>query len=229
MISPNIDFILTDIEGTTSSISFVHEILFPYFLRNIEDLKKFEDTETFREIAREVNDEKGEKLSTEDLILQLKKWAEEDRKIKPLKTAQGLIWQNAYENGEVKGHVYADVAPNFKRWQEKGLKTGIFSSGSVAAQKLLFKHSDDGDLTVYLSAYFDTATGGKKEMETYRKIAGELKVRPEKILFLSDIPEELKAADEAGFSTVQLLREGTQNAWSDTVKDFNEITQILEN
>jgi enolase-phosphatase E1 len=133
------------------------------------------------------------------------------------------LWERGYKNGDLKGHVYPDVAPKLEEWKASGLSMGVFSSGSVAAQKLIFGYSVAGDLTPYFSAYFDTRTGGKRETETYRRIAAELQLPAWDILFLSDIKEELEAADAAGCQTVQLLRPGTAEAWPRTAKDFSEL------
>jgi enolase-phosphatase E1 len=160
----------------------------------------------------------------DDQIEQLLKWSLEDKKITPLKTLQGILWEAGYKSGEIKGHVYPDVAAALKIWKSNGIKLGVFSSGSVAAQKLIFGYSESGDLTSYFSAYFDTKTGGKRETETYAKIAEILKTSPNEILFLSDIVEELQAAREANFQTIQLVRPGNKANWEKSVIDFSEIT-----
>lgn len=219
-------FILTDIEGTTSSISFVAEELFPYFRSHIRELLSLKEqpdvAQAFAETIRLAASEDNLQISTDEEILEtLHRWSVEDRKITPLKTLQGILWERGYRNGDLKGHVYPDVAPKLKQWKEAGLQLGVFSSGSVAAQKLIFGYSVSGDLTPYFSAYFDTRTGGKRETETYRKIAAELGIPAGDILFLSDIKEELEAADEAGCQTIQLVREGTEAAWPRTAADFS--------
>ncbi len=224
-------FILTDIEGTTSSISFVAEKLFPYFRENISDLLALKDRlivkEAFEETVQLAKSEDGETLSTdEEIIDKLYRWSVEDRKITPLKTLQGVLWDAGYRDGELKGHVYPEVAANLKNWREQGIDLGVFSSGSVAAQKLIFGYSIAGDLTPYFSAYFDTNTGGKREAETYAKIAKELQLKPSEILFLSDIVEELEAADSNGFQTIQLAREGMTPSWKQFVTSFDEIVFV---
>jgi enolase-phosphatase E1 len=167
----------------------------------------------------------NKKITSVDAVIEtLIRWSIEDRKLTPLKTIQGILWQKGYESGEIKGHVYADVALALENWTNDGLKLGVFSSGSIAAQKLLFQHSDAGDLTPHFSNYFDTTAGGKRETATYTKIAEVINESPADILFLSDIIEELKAADEAGFQTIQLIREETIPAWKTCVHTFNEIT-----
>lgn len=223
-----IKYILSDIEGTTSSVSFVYEVLFPYYRSNIPKLKElkhipevFQAFEETIELAKEL--ENTHLKSTDEILDMLLKWSKEDKKITPLKTLQGILWEEAYKSGEIKGHVFEDVKPAFEKWKSLGLSIGIFSSGSIKAQKLLFTNSDAGDLSVYLSNYFDTTTGQKRDSSTYEKICEELKLNPSEILFLSDIVEELQAADQAGFQTTLLLREGNSNDWKDKVNSFLEI------
>ncbi|WP_343748468.1 acireductone synthase [Fluviicola sp.] len=222
-------YILTDIEGTTSSISFVAEELFPYFRNHISDLLALKANpvvkEAFEQTVQLALSEDGETLSTdEEIIEKLRQWSIEDRKITPLKTLQGVLWDKGYRDGVLKGHVYPEVATCLKKWKAEGLNLGVFSSGSVPAQKLIFGYSIAGDLTPCFSHYFDTTTGGKREAETYEKIAGILGLNPGDILFLSDIVEELRAADSKGFQTVQLLRPGTTVDWNTTAQTFEEIT-----
>lgn len=228
MTIPRPKFILTDIEGTTSSISFVAEELFPYFRENISDLLALKDRlvvkEAFDETVELAKSEDGETLSTDqEIIDKLFQWSVEDRKITPLKTLQGVLWDVGYRDGELKGHVYPEVAANLKNWKEQGINLGVFSSGSVPAQKLIFGYSIAGDLTPYFSYYFDTNTGGKRESATYAKIAKELQIDPSEILFLSDIEEELQAAESAGYQTVQLARDGMTPSWKQFVTSFDEL------
>ncbi len=227
-MSSNIKYILTDIEGTTTSISFVTDILFPYFRENISKLKElkgisevFQAFEETIDLAREL--EGKELKETDEIIATLLKWSLEDKKITPLKTLQGILWEDAYKSGEISGHIYEDVPQAFENWKKEGIEIGIFSSGSIKAQKLIFGYSVFGDLTKYLSNYFDTTTGGKREIETYEKISENLKIPAENILFLSDIVEELEAADKAGFQTIQLVRTGNTANWKQTVNSFSEI------
>ena len=224
----NVKYILTDIEGTTTSVKFVYDVLFPYFRSHIGELRDMVSQESvqtaFRQTVELAASLENKKLnSVDDIINTLYRWSEEDRKITPLKTVQGVLWQNGYESGEIKGHVYQEVAESLKSWKEQGIELGVFSSGSIAAQKLIFGYSEAGDLTPYFSHYFDTTTGGKRELETYPKIAEAVNVSAESILFLSDIVEELEAARAAGFQTVQLVRPGTTAAWEKCVNDFTEI------
>lgn len=197
-------YILMDVEGTTTSIRFVHDVLFPYSFKKMDDyVKNHPDLGVTSE--------------------QLKAWIKEDKKEPLLKKIQGEIWQQGYESGELKGHLYSDVPKAFERWLKQGLKLAIYSSGSVLAQKLLFKHSEFGDLDQYISANFDTRIGHKREAPSYEAIATELKVGPDDILFLSDISEELMAAKASGFQVKQLCRDGMLDSPFEKVSDFDNI------
>ncbi len=223
-----VDYILTDIEGTTTSVSFVYDVLFPYFREHIWELKNLsviaEVENAFAETKAIVLKEEGIELqSTDEIIQKLHSWCEEDRKITPLKTLQGFLWKIGYDQGVLKGHVYADVPKALEKWHQLGLKMGVFSSGSVEAQKLIFGYSIKGDLTPYFSNYFDTKTGMKRETETYTEIASIINIKPSRILFLSDIIEELQAADKVGFQTIQLVRPGTNLNWNNSAVDFSQI------
>ena len=222
------DYILMDIEGTTSSISFVKDVLFPYFLSNIDDINKLSNIKevkyAFGQVLRLVKQDENRDITTsEEVILQLKKWCEQDLKITPLKTLQGILWQKGYQNGELLGHVYDDVPVMLENWNFLGKKMGIFSSGSVNAQKLLFSHSVKGNLSTYFSNYFDTNIGSKRDSDTYSLITKQLALPSNRILFLSDVIEELAAADMAGMKTIQITREGNLQAWPQSVSDFSEI------
>jgi enolase-phosphatase E1 len=224
----NIKFVLTDIEGTTTSVKFVYDELFPYFIRNIEQLESLKSEvnvqEAFKATVHLANKLENHRIkSVSEIISTLKRWCEEDKKITPLKTVQGIIWEKGYLNGEIKGHVYPEVLNVLENWKSQNIRMGVFSSGSVSAQKLLFGYSTSGDLTVYFENYFDTNTGGKREFETYLKISEELDIEAESILFLSDIPEELEAAEKAGMQTCQLVRPGTDVNWKNNVSSFDEI------
>lgn len=221
-------FILTDIEGTTTSVSFVYDVLFPYFRENIQKVRSIlhlpEVQAIFKETMRLSLEMENKNITTEEEVIQtLIRWSNEDKKITPLKDLQGILWKEAYESGIIKGHVYEDVAPALKTWKDAGIQLGVFSSGSIAAQKLIFGYSVAGDLTPYFSAYFDTTTGGKREKDTYLKISKELNLQPSEILFLSDIVEELEAAHQAGLLTMQLTRPGTIANWKNTANAFSDI------
>jgi enolase-phosphatase E1 len=219
--------ILTDIEGTTSSIRFVHEVLFPYARAHLAEFVRTHQqqpqvVEQLRAVSREV----GEELDTEAAIARLLAWIAEDKKITPLKALQGMIWESGYQHGDFTGHVYADAVQGLRRWHGAGIKLYVYSSGSVYAQQLLFGHSDKGDLTPLFSGYFDTRIGNKREVAAYRAIIDELRLDAAEILFLSDIKEELDAAQEAGMQTCWLVREAEAldpDAPHPQVKDFSAI------
>jgi enolase-phosphatase E1 len=222
-----IQWIVTDIEGTTTEVSFVYDILFPYFRTHMDEWKTV-DSDQMNQVLEQtrllVLEEQSINLSTNEAIFdQLRQWSIEDRKVTPLKTFQGMVWEQGFTSGAIKGHVYADVKPALERWIERGLKLAIFSSGSIAAQKQLFGFSTEGDLTPYFSAYFDTTTGMKRDEQTYHLIVQQLHASANSVLFLSDIPQELEAANAAGMRTLQLVRPGTQANWSSCISDFSEI------
>lgn len=219
--------ILTDIEGTTSSISFVHDVLFPYAREHLGDFVRARRTEPavaaeLAEVARLAG------LPEDDLegqIAQLEAWMREDRKITPLKTLQGMVWKRGYEQGDFKGHLYADAAEQLRRWHERGIRLYVYSSGSVQAQKLLFGYSEFGDLTPLFQGYFDTNMGGKRESDSYRRILAEIGLPAEQVLFLSDVEEELEAARNAGLGVCRLVRNGAlpEQASYPVVADFSSI------
>jgi enolase-phosphatase E1 len=226
-----IQYVLTDIEGTTTSIQFVYDVLFPYFKEHIQELEAQQNEEevhnAFQETVRLANELDGVKIEgTEAIIETLLNWSREDKKITPLKSLQGILWRKGYELGEIKGHVFPDVSDALKNWKNQGLQLGVFSSGSVDAQKQLFGYSEAGDLTIYFSHYFDTVTGAKRDSKTYHKIAEVVNKSAENILFLSDIVEELQAAAEAGFQTIQLVRPGTIAIWPRIASTFTEISLV---
>jgi enolase-phosphatase E1 len=218
--------IVTDIEGTTSSILFVKDVLFPYARANIADyVRSHTDDPQVKPLLDDVCKEVGSELSTEQIIAQLIQWIDEDKKATPLKSLQGMIWEAGYRQGDFKGHLYPDAAQNLKAWKAQGLDLYIYSSGSVYAQKLLFAHTEYGDLTPLFSGYFDTHIGGKKEQQSYDNIAGQLAIPASQLLFLSDIKEELDAAKAAGFQTIWLVRDSTPDPQAEhrQVDSFDQI------
>lgn len=202
--------VVTDIEGTTSAISFVHDVLFPFARAALPDFVARRGSEPdVRAILNSAKREAGDPaMSDGAALVVLMRWIDEDRKITSLKALQGLIWEEGYCSGVLKGHIYEDVAPALRRWAEQGLGLYVYSSGSIAAQKLIFGHSSFGDLTSLLSGYFDTTIGSKKETDSYRRIIQAIGVPAETLLFLSDSAEEIAAANAAGFKTVQFVRAG---------------------
>ncbi|HET19533.1 MAG TPA: acireductone synthase [Chromatiales bacterium] len=226
--------IVTDIEGTTSSIDFVHKVLFPYARERIADFVRQnsenpEVREQVEAVGREVGDDH---IPLEEAILHLVEWIDEDRKITPLKALQGMLWEEGYRRGDFTGHMYPDAVEWLRRWHGQGVRLYVYSSGSVQAQKLLFAHSDAGDLTPLFSGYFDTAIGSKREAEAYRLITEALELPPAEILFLSDMPAELEAAKAAGMSVLGLARHGepmsTQAAAHRWCRDFGEVDEVMK-
>ncbi|ELY21231.1 acireductone synthase [Vreelandella titanicae] len=212
MSNSTVRAIVTDIEGTTTDINFVHKVLFPYAHAKLPDfLLANADTPAVAEQIDAVRSEMGAPDATlESVIAQLLHWIETDQKVTPLKALQGMVWADGYQRGDFKGHLYSDVAPALRQWKDLGKALYVYSSGSVQAQKLLFGYSDAGDLTPLFSGYFDTHIGHKREAAAYHRIVTELDLPPAAVLFLSDVVEELDAAKQAGMQTLQLVREGTQ-------------------
>jgi len=218
--------IVTDIEGTTSSISFVHDVLFPYARAHLREfvLAHVNDPDVAAQLAA-VRESSETQLDTEGVIQQLLQWIDEDRKVTPLKVLQGLIWEQGYRDGDFHGHIYADAYENLQRWYSQGIRLYIYSSGSVYAQKLLFGHTEHGDMTPLFFGYFDTQTGAKQETASYQQIVNALKIPADEILFLSDTRAELDAAHAAGLKTCWLVREAepAESAAHPQVQDFNGI------
>lgn len=218
-----ITHILTDIEGTTTAIAFVHRALFPYAASAMEGFLARHGGEA--EVAAILAEVPGE-----DKLATLRGWMATDAKVTPLKALQGLIWNQGYADGALRGHLWPDVAPALQAWQSRGLHLAIYSSGSEQAQRLLFRHSEAGDLEPLFEGFFDTRMGGKREAESYTRIAAAWGAEPGAILFLSDVVEELDAARTAGLATCQLVRteDGTKPSGRHAeASDFNGVTTIL--
>ena len=200
--------VLTDIEGTTTSIAFVHEVLFPYAKAGLGPFLRSHHGEPA--VAAEVAAVRAAvgrpDLDLEGVIATLEGWIAEDRKATPLKALQGHLWVRGYETGAYTGHVYVDAVRALRAWHAAGLTLAVYSSGSVKAQKLLFGFSDAGDLRPLFSTHFDTTTGHKRQVESYAAIAQALSLPPRQVLFLSDVPAELDAARTAGMQTVHVVR-----------------------
>lgn len=244
-----ITHIITDIEGTTTAIDFVYKTLFPYARTRLRSfLEQNQSEPAIQAIITQIQTEvaaRAEKRAEniEDIADILVSWMDNDQKITPLKALQGHIWQAGYNSGELRGHLYLDAADLLQRWHQAGYQLCVYSSGSVAAQKLLFKHSTYGDLTPLFSHYFDTRIGHKRETSSYQALLTELKASSahttEAIhaLFLSDVKEELDAAAAAGMETFGIARPTQPNS-STPLKgdelgehkvdlDFNAVDQWL--
>lgn len=200
--------ILTDIEGTTSSISFVKDVLFPYARAKLPAFVREhgQEPEVRRWLDAVAVEISASACQDAVIVETLQGWIDADRKHTALKALQGMVWQAGYRDGDFTAPLYPDVAPALRAWHAAGHPLAVYSSGSVPAQKLLFAHTDAGDLTPLFSGFFDTEMGGKRDAASYRAIATKLARQPGDILFLSDVVAELDAAREAGLRTVLLDR-----------------------
>jgi enolase-phosphatase E1 len=199
--------VLTDIEGTTSKISFVKDVLFPYARRELPRfVRERGDDPEVRHWLDAVAVENGGMCDDAMIVEILQGWIIEDRKHTALKALQGMVWEDGYRSGKLIAPIYPDATEALQRWHDAGHTLAVYSSGSVAAQKLFFGYSDAGDLTPLFTAFFDTEVGHKRDADSYRLIADRLNHRPENILFLSDAIEELDAARNARMRTVLVDR-----------------------
>ena len=217
--------ILLDIEGTIAPLTFVKEVMFPYSKRKLREfLEKNWNKPEIQEIIRDASREVGRELSLEEAAEIFSKWIDEDRKITPLKELQGYIWEEGFKSGELRAPLYEDAYKKIREWKERGIPLYIYSSGSVKAQELFFSHTEYGNILGLFSGLFDTKIGKKKEKESYLRIAQRIGLKLEDILFISDNPEELKAAKEAGFKVLQSVREGVQPSEEfEKIYSFEEI------
>lgn len=217
--------ILLDIEGTVSDKRFVAETLFPYARARIKAFMQAHARDGDVAAAMSLMRAKLGRTdaSAEEIGAELERWIDQDKKEEPLKSLQGLIWKQGYDSGELISHFYADVPPALERWKKAGKRIAIFSSGSVAAQKLLFAHTSIGDLTPYFSGYFDLSTGPKFEAGSYAKIAKALDQSSADIHFYSDAPREVEAALAADMAATLVERDGPTKA-SSTFRRIQDFT-----
>ena len=218
--------VLTDIEGTTTRISFVHDVLFPYARARLPGF-----------LAAHAGEPEVEQALAEVVRLApgtaplgaLLAWMDQDAKVTPLKALQGLIWGEGYASGALTSELYPDVPPALRRWHAAGTHLFVYSSGSVPAQKLLFAHSAAGDLTPLFDGFFDTRVGAKREAASYTVIATASGMPPAAVLFLSDVAAELDAAHAAGMRVCQLVRpqDGTVAAGHPVAGDFDEVGRLF--
>lgn len=212
MITVRASAILLDIEGTTSSVRFVYDVLFPYARQHVlAFLRRHLDEQPVRTACESIvqesqADDLPRDLTPENVCEHVYRLMDRDAKTTGLKELQGMIWRDGFESGELKAHVYDDVVPALEGWRKAGKKICIYSSGSIAAQKLFFGHTIQGDLLEFFSGHFDTTTGPKKVATSYAAIAEAMKTPPGQIVFVSDVPAELDAARAAGLQTVLSLR-----------------------
>lgn len=203
-LTPDTRAVLLDIEGTTTPVSFVYEILFPFARAR---LSEYISTGDAAALFDEYQSETTSGVPEWQGAAQYAEWLMSvDRKSTALKELQGRIWERGYASGELKGIVYDDVPMVLEWWHKHGIEIAIFSSGSVLAQKLIFSHTQHGDLTKFISAYFDTKTGAKREAASFRKIAEEMKVPRENVTFFSDTEAEILASHKAGMNAVLVVR-----------------------
>jgi enolase-phosphatase E1 len=206
--------VLLDIEGTLGSIAFVRDVLFPYADARMDEFVALHGAEpdvraALDRVAREAG------VDAQDLrgiLVALHRWSADDVKTTPLKTIQGMIWRDGFESGAIVGHLYQDAVEALRRYRSNGVLLAIYSSGSVAAQRLLFGHSVAGNVLAMFAGFYDTTTGPKVERSSYTRIAKALGFAPASVAFFSDNARELDAARDAGMQTVQLVRpeDGTQ-------------------
>ena len=232
--------ILLDIEGTTSSIPFVNGVLFNYARQMLDSyLRSHWDTDeqihAREQIARDAGAEsfaawsRGEprQEAREQLRVEVIRLMDRDAKTTGLRELQGLIWQEGFQAGKLRAHVYPDVVPALRRWNEGGIDVRIYSSGSIAAQRLFFAHTDVGDLSDFFRGNYDTTSGPKRSHESYAQIAADIGLPPEQILFLSDIVAELDAAGAAGLQTALVARSenapATNGHGHAVIHDFSEV------
>jgi len=219
--------ILLDIEGTTAPVSFVHEVLFPYAAAALPELlRERADDPKIREAVAEI----GRLHPGCDPLAQIREWMARDEKIGPLKALQGIAWKAGFESGALKAALYPDVVPCLRVWKAAGIGLAVYSSGSVSAQRLLYGHTEQGDVTGLFDGFYDLAMGGKKDAASYRAIAREVGVDVAEVLFLSDIGAELDAAAMAECEVCQLVRPEDGTVPSDVhphVKDLPGVAAMF--
>ncbi|MFM7469086.1 MAG: acireductone synthase [Vampirovibrionales bacterium] len=231
------DLIVMDIEGTLTDISFVHDMLFPYAKEHLRAFLQAPIASVYQTTVAEALEltyqtlrlEQGLSEPTLEAAIQaLETWIHHDRKHTGLKLLQGCLWEKGYQEGAYQGHVYPEVLPCLQAWQRMGLSLGIYSSGSVQAQKLLFRHSIEGDMTPLFQYHFDTQLGAKQEVMSYEAMVQATGVQPQRILFLSDSIAELEAAHQAGLATVQLCRDDRTVAHTATTNPLLHHTPVVQ-
>jgi enolase-phosphatase E1 len=201
--------ILLDIEGTVSPLAFVHDVMFPYARKHAAAwLGAHWGHEVIARLARDAG--AASFLNALDAEAAVHRLMDADAKVTGLKQLQGLIWEQGFRTGDLRSTLFDDVVPALDHWHENGLTIRIYSSGSIHAQRLFFAHTAAGDLTPRLSGYYDTTTGSKREAPSYTAIAANCGLPPNDILFVSDLVDELNAAQSAGMMTAHALRPGNK-------------------
>src|SRR5262245_40898415 len=233
--------VLLDVEGTTTPVEIVYQVLFPFARDHVREFLQNPPKAAYADVERLKEDHAAEHAqnlnapdwreepvgSRLDSVVAYVHWLmDRDRKSTALKSLQGKIWELGYRTGALRSEVYPDVPTALARWRGQGKKICIFSSGSVLAQKLLFGHTTEGDLTALIDIYFDTETGPKTAASSYAQIALKLQVARSEILFVSDVPAELDAAESAGLQPMLCVRPGrplTAASQCPTIRTFDEI------
>ncbi|MFT7815702.1 enolase-phosphatase E1 [Arapaima gigas] len=248
VLPANVSVVLLDIEGTTTPITFVKDVLFPYIREHLEEhlsahweedeckqdvqlLKKQAEEDARQHRACRVHsvdqtvhtdEEKAIREVVDNVLWQMAA----DRKTTALKQLQGHMWRTAYMSGKIKGELYQDVVPAIRRWRRQGLKVYIYSSGSVEAQRLLFGYSVEGDVLDLFDGHFDTNMGLKVESKSYRRIADRIGCSPEDIMFLTDVTREAKAAEEAGVNVAVVVRPGNMELTEEEQSHYSLVTSF---
>lgn len=239
-IPATVSDILLDIEGTTSSIRFVVEVMFPYARQHVAEYLAANWNEPAVQAAIEklaldvgqlnaatwLGDLSDLAARQSRVVAAVQQLMDRDAKVTGLKELQGLIWERGFNSGQMVAHLYPDVLPAIEAWRAGGRRVWIYSSGSVAAQRLFFGHTTAGDLLNRFSGHFDTTSGGKKETASYQRIAAAIGALPDRILFVSDIVDELRAASEAGMLTALSVR--PENQPQPDGHGFHEIRSFAE-
>lgn len=205
-----ISVIVVDIEGTTSSLAFVRETLFPYSREHLADwiAAHQQSPEVQQALVQARRLAQAPQAGTGELVTRLREWIDRDVKAAPLKTLQGMMWQEAFRSGELSAHLYPDVRPALSDWTVRGARIYSYSSGSVTAQRTWFEHTPEGNLLGYFSGHFDLdSTGPKDAPASYAAIVAAVAVQPGQALFLSDTRAELDAARSAGLHTTGVRRD----------------------
>ena len=245
----NTSHLLLDIEGTTCPVSFVSDILFPYASKSLETyLERSQTNPIIQSLLDDADQEWEEDGTVESKSLRLATKTNAvnriqaitqylqhliaiDRKSTVLKDIQGKIWNEGYSSGNLKSQLFEEAPSCLRRWHANNLTLAVYSSGSIEAQKLLYRHTTTGSLENLFTDWFDTKTGPKKNHESYSNIARKMNTACDQILFISDNGEECNAAEAAGMKTLFSLREGNpdQNPRHHRViTTLNFVDQYLE-
>lgn len=235
MAAAAVSAVVLDIEGTTTPISFVHDVLFPYARKHLKEyianewkqpalleyvnLLRSEASSEVSSLGADavadsqpalIPEESSATLTTVQnaVIGYCMYLMKSDRKSTALKGIQGLLWKSGYASGSLRSIVFDDVPVALRAWKSAGVPVYIYSSGSIVAQQLLFGHTEGGDLLDLLSGHFDTTTGPKTDASSYTKILDEIKQKAEGVLFVTDNVKEAAAATEAGMQVAVADRPG---------------------